>query len=127
MDLPRCHWWRLVPGSFLRRFAYLKVPSAARRSIQIQVRERELCLELPADPCRRIRHADVDTRGGEASKGEPLRGPTTCAGGEDRTERGSSIGGGPTRRIQDIRLGKRGPRIPAMFRGTKRIFTVAAT
>ena len=78
-----------------------------QRSIQIQVRRRERCSKLPADPCCRIRHTDVDTRGDEASKGKPLRGPATCADGEDRTERESSIGGGSTSRIQDIQLNER--------------------
>lgn len=76
----------------------------AQRSIQTQVRERELSSKLPTDPHQRVRHTDVDTRSDEASKGQSLRSPTTCAGGEDRAERESSVGGGPTGRIQDLRL-----------------------
>ena len=76
-------------------------------SIQIQVRQRQLRLKLPADPCGRIRHTGVDTRGDEARKRESLRGPTTRTGREERTERESSVGGGPTSRLQDIRLDER--------------------
>ena len=103
-DLPRCHWWRLVPGSFLLRFAYLRAPSAAQRSIQIQVRAREPRSKFPTDPRRRIRHAGLDTRGDEASEGESLRSPPICTGGEDRTEREPPTWGGSASRIQDIRL-----------------------
>jgi len=79
----------------------------ALRSIQIQVRWRELDSKLPVDTCRRICHTDVDTRGDEASKREPLRSPTARADGEGRAEREPSIGGGPISRVQDIRLDKR--------------------
>lgn len=63
-------------------------------------------MKSPADPCRRICHPDVDTRSDEASKGEPLRSPTACADREGRAEREPSFGGGPTGRVQDLRLDK---------------------
>lgn len=80
---------------------------AARQSIQIQVRERELCSKPPADSGIRIRNSYFNTRGDEASKGKSLRHPTTCAGGEDGTKRESSIRGGPASRIQGLRLDER--------------------
>lgn len=115
----RCRWSKLVPDLSSLRFAYLKAPSAAPLSIQIQVLERELSPKLLADPYRRIRYTDVDTRGDEAGKGESLRSSTTRASGEDRTEGQPSVGGGPINRIQDLWLDKLTNGIPAMFGGTK--------
>lgn len=102
----------------------------ARQSIQIQVREQELTKKLPADSWERIRYAHLDTRGDEASKGKSLRHSTTRAGGEGRTERESSVGGGPISRTQGLWLGERTSgisRVLTMFGGTKSMFTVAAT
>ena len=80
---------------------------AVRRSIQIQVRERELSLELSTDQRGRVRHTHLDTCSVKASEGKSLRRSTTRAGGEGRTEGESSTGGGPTSRIQGLWVDKR--------------------
>ena len=122
MDLLRRRWWKLVPDLSSLRFAYSRAPSGALLCIQIRVRERGLSSELPTDPNRRVRHTDVDTRGDEASKGRSLRSPTACAGRENRTEGESSAGGGPTSRIQDIRLEKLTTGVPGClpYKGKQR-------